>query len=229
MPTGRYQPGVMLRESAWLPFYPELQTLTEYHMISLISKVTSMRTFVTFVAMVLVLPFMAVEGQDLTKSTCSCGHSSDPIRALENYDPVFVGAVDRISIDATGSHYQDVDLRVLRSFGDTDLPTLSEYRVITYGGCGLSCGYCDFEEDRLFLVYVTKEWVQDYDIPLVSLCSKTAPIEEAHADLEAYGALDLVEPKSKARCGGPDNVAMLQALALTLLVVCMNRTRAEAA
>ena len=193
-----------------------------------VAKVESMRTLV-FLTVIIVFPFRVTVGQEQAKSSCSCGHSLDPIIALEDYDPVFVASVDKISMDTTGSHYQDVDLRVLRSFGDTELPLLSEYHVITTGGCGFGCGYCDFEENRLFLVYVMKDWQRYRDKPFVSLCSKTAPIEEAHSDLEAYNALDLVEPKSNSRCGGPDNIAMLQALALTLLIVRINGTSAEAA
>ena len=180
-----------------------------------------MRLFLLVLAMTFV---QAAQAQD--KTSCTCSHSPDPIEALADFDPVFVGTVDKIVVDPTGDHYQDVDMTVLRSFGDTSLRRLEKYRVITGGGCGIGCGYCDFEEDRLFVVYVNKQWVTEFDKPLVSLCSNTKPIEEALADLEAFGATDILEPSSKAQCGGPDNMAAVQSTLFVFLLVGLQRFRA---
>ena len=159
-----------------------------------------------------------------SKNSCSCSlGGGTPEEEIPFFDPVFVGYVDKIEVDTTGSHWLDVDMTVIRSFGSEKLYPLEKIELLVLSGCGIGCGYCGFEEGEPFFVYASR-W-EYHDKPFVSLCSRTRPLSEAQEDLEAFDGLDLLEARSKSRCGGPDNIAALQTIVSVLLLVGLIKLR----
>ncbi len=150
---------------------------------------------------------------------CSCAMPPPPHEALEHTDAVFIGTVAEV-VEADGAFV--VRFRVDRRIKG---PRGEEVTVRT-ASSSAACGYY-FREAREYLVYAQKT---DGHLH-VSLCSRTARLPDAGEDLKAFGidegdGSDLVGA-SGGRCGGPNNVALLQTTFFVLvgLVVLRRRRR----
>ncbi|MGB8224965.1 MAG: hypothetical protein WCF10_20410 [Polyangiales bacterium] len=110
---------------------------------------------------------------------CSCMKLS-PSEGLSSSEAVFTGEViDVQPNEATRFGGLEVTLRVKQVWkGAID----EEVKVHT-AGSGAACGY-GFAKGLTYLVYVVRD---DADPMRVSLCSRTAPVEDAKEDLDFLG------------------------------------------
>ncbi len=156
-------------------------------------------------------------------AACTCILNPPPQEALARTDAVFAGQVVDLRFVA-GEHFPElrVTLRVVRVFkGD-----VGEVVEVGTARDGAACGF-HFEAGQGYLVYAD---VREGKPLGVSLCSRTARLQDAAADLEAFGAPGLIieeEPVlgGGGRCGGPSNVAALQAMLFVLLGALWTRRR----
>jgi len=128
---------------------------------------------------------------------CSCMKLS-PSEGLSSSHAVFTGEVIDIKPnEVTRFRGLEITLRVQRVWKGT----LDEKIAVHTAGSGAACGY-GFVKGRTYLVYA----VQDEADPLrVSLCSRTAPIENAKEDLDFLGKpsqqFDVDDPHRKGADG----------------------------
>lgn len=117
-------------------------------------------------------------------ASCSCLQQS-PEQAINMSSAVFSGTVTETVSRPSG--------RVAVTIGvDTVWKgEVSRTMVVTTPGSSAACGY-NFGEGRSYLVYANG------DPPSVSLCSRTAPIQQASDDLDVLGAGSAPEGFSNA-------------------------------
>lgn len=129
--------------------------------------------------------FLAGAGQAFA---CSCIMPGSPTEELEKFDAVFVGRVFTVkhsySLEAKMVNRED------RSTIGFDVSTvwkgvIHETTYITTPPTGGSCGYT-FIEGEEYIVYASNSHYGD-DSYTASICSRTALLSAAQADLEALG------------------------------------------
>ena len=151
---------------------------------------------------------------------CSCISNPPPLEALEEADAVFLGLVVKTVRDAEdingGSLFATI--KVDKTWkGDIGRQIV----VRTAPNTGL-CGF-PFGDGRRYIVYARVD--EDGGLR-ASLCSRTARIEEAEDDLLALGNPLLDDDEGNGgRCGGPSNVAAMQAMLFVLLAAGFWRRR----
>jgi hypothetical protein len=159
-------------------------------------------------------------------AACSCVQPPPPKEAMEQSAAVFEGTVTDVR-EAHGNEVREmsfeVDLRVGRRFKGAEADMVT---VITAENSA-ACGY-NFEVGQTYLVYAD---ASDSDGQLsVSLCSRTARIEDAAADLAALGSDATPDPDStpqpppavepnKGGCAGCNAGARNEGAACLLLVL----------
>lgn len=121
-------------------------------------------------------------------SACSCAPPGTPQEELNRSDAVFAGQVESIQDSLTsgfmgpGQDY-DVTFDIMRVWKGPETDTLK----VKTSSSSASCGY-SFQEGEDYLVYANEEYqVEDGDLT-VSLCSRTASLENAEQDVAALGA-----------------------------------------
>jgi len=119
--------------------------------------------------------FALVALEPQTASACSCMQQTQE-DAAQNAGAIFEGRVTRID-DPTGQ--KKVLFQVVRTFKGPSQESLTA----TTANSSASCGY-EFEQGKSYLVYATQE---EGGALAVSLCSRTAPIENATEDLNKLG------------------------------------------
>ena len=157
-------------------------------------------------------------------AACSCIPNPSPEEAFNKADIVFAGRVLEIK-NADGEAYPaalDVRLWIERPFKGFFIETI---RVRTARD-GASCGF-PFEEDERYLIYAHSD---DEGTLHVSLCSRTAHLRDARADLIAFDALDLLDEEEDdddgdGGCGGLTNAAAMQAAVFIFFIVVLQRRR----
>lgn len=126
-------------------------------------------------------------------SACSCMRLT-PSEGFTSSYAVFTGEVVDISRN-TSTHFGgiEVTLRVQKLWkGDP----AEEIKVHT-AGSSAACGY-GFVKGTSYLVYAVRD---DADPLRVSLCSRTAPVDQAKEDLSALGKPTHVFDDGKRGCG----------------------------
>jgi len=123
-----------------------------------------------------------------------------PSEGLSSSHAVFTGEVIDIEPnESTRFGGLEITLRVKQVWKGE----LGEEVKVHTAGSGAACGY-GFVEGRTYLVYA----VQDDADPLrVSLCSRTAPIENAKEDLDFLGKASLRFDDSDSRSKSKENKA----------------------
>lgn len=143
---------------------------------------------------------------------CSCLPPKPPREARAEADALVAARVQAITTARDGRLL--VTLRVERTF---EGPESAQLVVVTSDNTA-ACGY-PFEQGERYLVYATR-----YEGAFhTGLCTRTARLAEAQADLAAFDALDLLG--ARPRCGGPTAGAMVQGLLLALGGVFLGRRR----
>ena len=157
-------------------------------------------------------------------AACTCAPNPPPEEAFNDADIVFAGRVLEINNSANEEYPVALDVRlwIERPFKGFFIETI----IVRTARDGASCGF-HFKQDERYLVYA----YQVDDGPLhVSLCSRTARLQDARADLIAFDALDLLdegedEDGNGGGCGGLTNAASMQAMFFVFLVMALRRRR----
>jgi MYXO-CTERM domain-containing protein len=154
-----------------------------------------------------------------SSAACSCMMPPPPQEAMAGSAAVFEGTVTEVhgpKDDLPGS--REVDLQIGRRFKGAEADTVT----VTTAGSSAACGY-SFEVGRTYLVYANDG---DDGQLSVSLCSRTARIEDAGDDLSALGASPAPAPQpppavepGKRGCGGCSTGAPVDGVAGLLLVM----------
>lgn len=129
--------------------------------------------------------FLAGAGQAFA---CSCIMPGSPTEELEKFDAVFVGRV--FSVEHSYSLEAKLVNREDHSTIGFEVSTvwkgaIHEVTYITTPPTGGSCGYT-FVEDEEYIVYASDSHFGD-DSYTASICSRTALLSAAQADLDALG------------------------------------------
>jgi hypothetical protein len=153
-------------------------------------------------------------------AACSCMAPPPPQEAMADSAAVFEGTVTEVRGPKDEAEYGnlEVTLRIGRRFKGAEGDTVT----VTTSNSSAACGY-GFEQGSTYLVYANDG--QDGQLS-VSLCSRTARIEDAADDLAALGPGSgpapepppAVEP-GKRGCGGCTTSAPLDGAAGLLLVM----------
>ncbi|MFQ5569324.1 MAG: hypothetical protein ACE5G0_06590 [Rhodothermales bacterium] len=145
-------------------------------------------------------------------AACSCVVPPPPQEALEEATVVFVGKV--LSIDREDDLFPmlRVTLWVKHPIKGFFIETIEVQTARDSAMCGFP-----FERGERYLVYAHEA----EDALHVSLCSRTARLEEAKADLIALGVPDILDEDDDdgGGCGGPSNIAAMQAVLFVLIGV----------
>lgn len=177
-------------------------------------------------AVALVLSILWLLGNAGQAHACKCVVPGPPSEEIEKFDAVFAGRV--VSIE----HNFDPNATPL---GPGDYTTIGfevsavwkgavhEDMYVTTPPTGGSCGFA-FEERQEYIVYA-HDGVSPDEGYRVSICSRTALLSEAQADLDAFGDGDAPrsgtagpEPEQSREGGdGPTLAIMLGAVAAVLL------------
>jgi hypothetical protein len=125
---------------------------------------------------------------------CSCARDPEPRDALAKADAVFVGRVIAIMDTNLGPVVSSADpLRNTFEISQTWKGTEGSEITITSERFDASCGYA-FQQGREYIVYASAGGGG----LRTSICSRTAALDRAQADLVALGAGTAVAPASKS-------------------------------
>ncbi|HEY0550491.1 MAG TPA: hypothetical protein VGF13_12885 [Verrucomicrobiae bacterium] len=122
-------------------------------------------------------------------AACSCLPNPPPKEALAKAAAVFSGTVEntekssyRVTYDGKEFTHEriKVTVRVQESWKGTNAATLVIYTETD----GAMCGY-SFAKGTRYIIYAHQDAKKDL---LVSLCSRTAALSQAHEDVQALGA-----------------------------------------
>ena len=147
---------------------------------------------------------------------CSCRVSS-PREAIEWADVVFAGLVVETARDAEGIN--DGSLFATIDIAKVWKGNLGGRIVVRTAPNSAQCGYY-FEKDKRYLVYAV---VNADGVLSTNSCSRTNLLERADEDILALEVPLLVE--DDGLCGGPTNIAAMQAMFFVFLVVVLRRRR----
>ncbi len=147
---------------------------------------------------------------------CSCVRSS-PRQAMAWADAVFVGLVVETVRDA--EDINEGHLFATMEVGKVWKGNVGERVVVRTAPHSALCGF-HFDKGKRYLVYA---YVNEDGVLSTNICSRTNLLERAEEDLLALEVPFLDE--SGGRCGGPTNVAAVQAMMFVFLVVALRRRR----
>lgn len=118
---------------------------------------------------------------------CSCAMSQPPEESLEAADAVFAGTVTDIADPFQPGSYHSTAADRHVTFNVSEVWKGPDYEsiVVSTAVSSASCGY-SFSEDEDYLVYARGA----EDELSVSLCSRTAVLDEAEEDIAALGSGD---------------------------------------
>jgi hypothetical protein len=133
----------------------------------------------TIAALIVSASIVAVLAAPRLAAACSCVQPPPPKEAMATSAAVFEGTVTAVR-EAQGHEIMtfEVELRVGRRFKGAEADTVTVLTNESSAACGFH-----FEVGGTYLVYAGENEGQ----LLVSLCSRTARIEDAAADLAALG------------------------------------------
>ena len=179
------------------------------------------------VAFALVLGLAWFLGSAGQVHACKCVQPGSPSEEMEKFAAVFAGRV--VSIE----HSFDPN-STTRGPGDRTTVGLEvstvwkgavhEDMYVTTPPTGGSCGFA-FEEGREYILYAHDSAADD-DVYTVSICSRTALLSQAQADLEAFGDGDAPQSgtagpqpeQTRDAVGNSALIAMLGAVAAIILL-----------
>ena len=119
-------------------------------------------------------------------AACTCVESPPPAEALEQADLVFTGTVTKVETIDTGRGGRTFPQVAVRFDVDDVYKGRSGAKtVIETAESSAACGYT-FEEGVTYLVYAFDP-SEASGAPTTSLCTRTAPIDQAGEDLDAFG------------------------------------------
>ncbi len=145
-------------------------------------------------------------------SACSCIPPGAPRVERDRSDAVFAGRVRSIvQVDYTLFVQMEVDV----SWKGADQAEI----VIRTANNSAACGYA-FERGKTYLVYANAD---EEGALHTGICTRTARLSDAEADVEALGAGDTA-PR-RGGCGGPSSVAALQSLLFLGMGMMVTRRR----
>ena len=147
-------------------------------------------TLFSAVSLALVMGVLWFLGNAETVHACSCVQPGTPTEELEKFSAVFAGRVVSVqhSFDPdAGSVVRENDERTTVGF-DVNVVwkgTVHGDMYITTPPTGGSCGFT-FVEGEEYIVYAGDSWYDDGGYT-VGICSRTALLDLAQADLDAFG------------------------------------------
>lgn len=147
---------------------------------------------------------------------CSCG-SWSPHEAMAWADAVFVGLVVETTRDAEGIN--DGHLFATIDVDKVWKGNVGERVVIRTAPNSAQCGIY-FEKEKRYLVYASRD---EDGLLSAYACSRTNLLEYAGEDILAL-EVPLLDDDG-GFCGGPTNVAAMQAMLFVFLVVALRRFR----
>lgn len=119
---------------------------------------------------------------------CSCAQPGSPLEEIEKFSAVFAGKVFLVqhSYDPSAKSVTPEDRTTIGFEVSTVWKgTVHEVMYITTPPTGGSCGYT-FVEGEEYVVYASDSYYGD-DSYTASICSRTALLSEAQADIDALG------------------------------------------
>lgn len=139
-------------------------------------------------------------------SACSCMPPGPPEQERNRSDAVFAGAVETIQ-NSTTSEFMGPGQDVTVTFDVSQVwkGQESETVAVKTATSSASCGYA-FQEGESYLVYAEEDeggeayHGEDGELT-VSLCSRTAPLEDAEQDINALGAASSVDTDAQDSAG----------------------------
>lgn len=153
--------------------------VSKLHLLSRIVGLSSLALALSF------LWFLASAGQAFA---CKCAEPGTPLEEIEKFDAVFVGTVFSVqhSYDPEGKSVTPEDRTTIGFEASTVWKgTVHETMYITTPPTGGSCGYT-FVAGEEYIVYASESHYGD-DSYTASICSRTALLSDAQADLDALG------------------------------------------
>ena len=147
-------------------------------------------TLFSAVSLALVMGVLWFLGNAETVHACSCVQPGTPTEELEKFSAVFAGRVVSVqhSFDPdAGSVVRENDERTTVGFKVSAVwkGTVHEDMYISTPLTGGSCGFT-FVEGEEYIVYAGDSWYDDGGYT-VGICSRTALLDLAQADLDAFG------------------------------------------
>lgn len=146
---------------------------------------------------------------------CSCVPPPPPPEALAQSDAVFAGRVTDIHIENQGPQLSSADpvrvsFRVERAWKGGTASTLQ----VTTPRDSASCGF-NFEQGKDYIVYAGEQAGE----LTTGLCSRTALLSDASADLTALGQGQMVTLPATGSALLFDRVALFAAVVLAVMIV----------
>ena len=139
-------------------------------------------TFVTAVSLALIINLIWFLGNTGQVHACKCAQPGSPSDELKKFSAVFAGTVVSIqhSFDPDAESYSPEDRTTVQfEVSTTWKGAVHEDMYVTTPPTGGSCGFA-FIEGEDYIVYA-------YDSYTVGICSRTALLRQARADLDALG------------------------------------------
>lgn len=131
--------------------------------------------------------FIAVSFLGISSTfACSCMMNSSPEEASENYSNIFIWDVVEVNESNISEEWLwEMSQNTVRINVENSVKWQNgDVMVVQTSQSSASCGY-NFEEWEKYIVYSDNRWEEDGDLN-VSLCSRTALVENAQEDLEAF-------------------------------------------
>lgn len=131
--------------------------------------------------------FIAVSFLGISSTfACSCMMNGSPEEASENYSNIFVGEVVEISESNIFEEWLwQMSQNTVRINVENSVKWQNgDVMVVQTPQSSASCGY-NFEQWEKYIVYSHNRWEENWELN-VSLCSRTALVENALEDLEAF-------------------------------------------
>lgn len=146
---------------------------------------------------------------------CSCIPPVPPHQAVEEAQAVFVGTV--LGIETVKDPY--TSLQVVLDVDHVVKGAKSKAITVRTATNSAACGF-HFVKGERYNVYAYEAEGKLH----TSLCSRTAHVEQAEEDLVALDLPELIDDGTGGGlCGGPSNMAAMQAAFLVFLVIATQR------
>lgn len=149
---------------------------------------------------------------------CSCMPPPAPLEAKAQMDGVFSGTV--LSVEGLEPGEMGIPVEVTLDVHTIWKGDPGAKVVVRTANNSAACGF-NFEEGQQYLVYAHQEdgeWT-------TNLCTRTAELSRASADLDALGEGADAGGAAAKRCGGPTGLGALQAIFITMLGTAVLRRR----
>ena len=145
-------------------------------------------TFVTAVSLALIINLIWFLGNTGQVHACKCAQPGSPSDELRKFSAVFAGRVLSIqhSFDPDAESYSPEDRTTVQfEVSTTWKGAVHEDMYVTTPPTGGSCGFA-FIEGEDYIVYAYDSAYDD-DSYTVGICSRTALLRQAQADIDALG------------------------------------------